>query len=150
MQAGRAIGKIERRRAHESDRTFIEDVHVAALGPVALVGYGWTAQRLRAQFQEEVDLANCEIISVDGRDAGYVSIENRGQFWYIDAFAIGLKFQKQGVGSAALRQLLDGVGMVPVRLSVLKVNRARSLYARLGFRVIGSDSRRELMEWRRR
>ncbi len=140
---------IERRRADDHDRFFIEDVHVKALGPIALVGYGWTAQRLLAQFHTEVRLANCEVIEVDGRDAGYVSIENRSAYWYIDAFAIAPNFQRKGVGTQALREILVEAGRLPVRLSVLKINRARSLYSRLGFRVIGGDARRELMEWRR-
>jgi ribosomal protein S18 acetylase RimI-like enzyme len=140
--------RIERRHANELDRMFLEDVHVRALGPVALVGYGWTATRLLAQFHREVELANCEVIAVDGRDAGYVSIDDRGSCWYIDAFAIAPNFQRKGVGSQALRGVLDEAGPMPVRLSVLKVNRARSLYTRIGFRVIGGDARRELMEWR--
>lgn len=142
-------GSIARRPASLSDRGFVEEAHVAALGPIALVGYGWTATRLRAQFHAEVDLANCEVISVDGRDVGYVSIEDRGTFWYIDAFAITPNYQRKGVGGAALRVLLADAGLVPVRLSVLRTNRARSLYLRLGFRVIGGDRQRELMEWRR-
>jgi len=140
--------RIERRRATEFDRGFIEEAHVAALGPVALVGYGWTAQRLREQFRNEVALANCEVIAVDGRDVGYVSIEDRGTCWYIDAFAIGPNHQRRGVGTATMRVVLADAGLVPVRLSVLRTNRARSLYARLGFRVIGGDRTRELMEWR--
>ncbi|HEY5938120.1 MAG TPA: GNAT family N-acetyltransferase [Kofleriaceae bacterium] len=146
MQRERQL--VSRRRAVEGDRPFLEEVHVAALGPVALVGYGWVAERLREQFHREVELANCEVILVDSLRAGYVSIEDRGAFWYIDAIAIAPKYQRKGVGSAALRDLLVQTGRVPVRLSVLLVNRARPLYRRLGFTVIASDGRRELMEYR--
>jgi ribosomal protein S18 acetylase RimI-like enzyme len=139
--------RVLRRRARREDWPFIEEAHVAALGPVALVGYGWTKERLRAQFHREVHLENCEVIDVDGHDAGYISVENRSRWWYIDAFAILPNFQNAGVGAAALRGLLDDAGIVPVRLSVLHTNPARTLYARLGFRVIGADQSRELMEW---
>jgi len=141
---------VSRRPAVETDRAFLEDVHVAALGPVALVGYGWVAERLRKQFHSEVAIENCEVILVDSMRAGYISIEDRGAFWYIDAIAIAPKYQRKGVGSAALQDLLVQTGRVPVRLSVLLVNRARSLYRRLGFVVIGTDGRRELMEYRLR
>lgn len=140
--------RIARRRAIAQDRTFLEDVHVAALGPVALVGYGWPAFRLRDQFQAEIDLVNCQVIVVDGERAGYVSVEDRGQFWYIDAIAIARKHQRQGVGSAVLRAIMDDAGRVPVRLNVLHVNPARALYERLGFRTIIADERRQIMEWR--
>ncbi|MDQ3371077.1 MAG: GNAT family N-acetyltransferase [Myxococcota bacterium] len=140
--------RIQRRPAFEHDRTFLVDVHVAALGPVALVGYGWPACKLRDQFEAEIDLANCHVILVDGIKAGYISVEDRGAYWYIDAIAIGIKYQKQGVGSATLRAVLDEAGTTPVRLNVLHVNRARSLYERLGFRAILEDGRRQVMEWR--
>ena len=149
------------RRATPRDRPFLEDVHVAALGPVALVGYGWPAERLRAQFRREVALANCFVISVvswpiaapghaagDGRDTGYISIENRATSWYIDAFAIAPSFQRHGIGEAAMRVVMGDAGHTPVRLSVLRTNRARSLYLRLGFRITGGDAHREIMEWR--
>ena len=140
---------ILRRPASERDRAFVEEAHVAALGPIVLVGYGWPKERLRAQFRTEVELANCEVITVDGRDAGYVSIiSDRRAYWYIDAFAIMPNYQRRGVGGVALRGVLADAGWRPVRLSVLKTNRARTLYLRLGFRVIAEDRHREQMEWR--
>ena len=143
---GRPI--VVRRRARERDRAFLEEAHVAALGPIVLVGMGWTKERLRQQFFREVTLAHCEVISVDGRDAGYVSTVDRGAYWYIDAIAIVPRYQRKGVGGAVLRALLDDAAPRPVRLTVLRTNRARGLYARLGFVVVAQDGQRELMEWR--
>ena len=142
--------RVQRRPANNRDRAFLEDVHVAALGPLALVGYGWPAFRLRDQFHKEIDLTSCHLIVVDNIAAGYISVEDRGDFWYIDAIAIAPKFQRKGIGTAALRSVLDEAGAIPVRLNVLHVNRARSLYERLGFRTIQRDDRRQIMEWRAR
>lgn len=140
--------RIARRSAEEQDRRFLEDVHVAALGPIALIGYGWTAERLRVQFQRDLDLADCDVIVVDGKRAGYVSIEDRGACWYIDPIAIAPSYQRLGVGTAALRDILGDAGPVPVRLNVLHVNPARTLYERLGFRTVMADAQRQIMEWR--
>jgi ribosomal protein S18 acetylase RimI-like enzyme len=137
-----------RRPATAWDRDFIEDAHVRALGPTALVGYGWTEERLRKQFHREVSLANCWVIAAEGIRAGYVSIERRDGHWYIDAIAIVPNFQRRGVGEAAMRDVMLEAGRIPIRLSVLLTNRAKTLYRRLGFRVIGGDRSRELMEWR--
>jgi GNAT superfamily N-acetyltransferase len=166
--------KIQRRRAIAQDVTFLEDVHVAALGPLVLVGYGWPAFRLRDQFHREIEVTNCHVILVDGVGAGYLSISlvaravsdapppfppstrprpprssisDKGEFWYIDAIAIAPKYQRKGVGSAVLRSVLDEAGRVPVRLNVLHINRAKALYERLGFRTILEDKRRQIMEW---
>jgi len=130
------------------DLPFIEEVHVAALGPVALVGYGWPACTLREQFRSEIDLATCHVISVDGRRAGYISIEDRDSFWYIDAIAMARRYQGKGIGTLVLRDVLAEAGSRPVRLNVLHVNRARRLYERLGFRTIRRDEQRQIMEWR--
>ena len=138
---------MHRRRALEQDRQFLEDVHIRALGAIALVGYGWVAERLRAQFHAEIQLAACEVIVVDGASAGYVSIHQRPDHWYIDAFAIAPRFQRRGLGGMVLDDLLAGAPG-PVRLNVLHVNPARVLYERVGFRVLHRDARRSLMEWR--
>jgi ribosomal protein S18 acetylase RimI-like enzyme len=143
-----APARVELRRALRTDAPFIEEVHVAALGPVALVGYGWPEITLREQFRSEIDLATCYVISIDGRRAGYISIEDRDSFWYIDAIAISRRHQGQGIGTLVLRDVLAEAGSRPVRLNVLHVNRARVLYARLGFRVIRRDEHRQIMEWR--
>jgi len=139
--------RIERRRATQSDLPFLEEVHVAALGPVALVGYGWPACKLREQFRSEIDVATCHVIVVDGRRAGYISIEDRESLWYIDAIAIARRHQGKGIGTLVLRDVLSEAGARPVRLNVLHVNRARLLYERLGFRVIRRDDQRQIMEW---
>ena len=140
--------KIQRRPAFEQDVAFLEEAHVRALGPVALVGYGWPAFRLRDQFHKEIAVANCHIIVVDGVKAGYISIEDKGAFWYIDAIAIVPNFQRKGVGSAVLADVLEDAGTLPVRLNVLHINRAKGLYERLGFRPIFEDTRRQIMEYR--
>ena len=140
--------KLQRRPAFAADLAFLEDAHVAALGPVALVGYGWPACRLRDQFHKEIDVRACHVIIVDSVKAGYISIERKPDFLYIDAFAILPKYQKKGVGTAVLEAVLDDAGRMPVRLNVLHVNRAKALYERLGFRTILHDGRRQIMEWR--
>lgn len=144
--------EVLRRPATSWDHEFIEDTHVRALGPTALVGYGWTEERLRKQFHREVSLDNCWVIVAEGMRAGYLSIERKGSgqgdYWYIDAIAIVPNFQRRGVGEAAMRDTMIEAGRTPIRLSVLLTNRARGLYRRLGFRVIGGDRQRELMEWR--
>ncbi len=137
-----------RRRATDWDHEFIEDAHVRALGPTVLVGYGWTEERLRKQFNREVNLVDCWVIAVEGIRAGYLALEHKDGHWYIDAIAIVPNFQRRGVGEAVLRDVMLEAGRMPIRLSVLLSNRARGLYRRLGFRVIGGDRQRELMEWR--
>lgn len=140
--------RVELRRAQRADLPFLEDVHVEALGPVALIGYGWPAVTLREQFRREIEVATCHVVSVDARRAGYVSVEDRDSYWYIDAIAIARRYQGKGIGTIVLRNVLAEAATRPVRLNVLHVNRARELYERLGFRAIRRDEHRQIMEWR--
>lgn len=58
------------------------------------------------------------------------------------------EFQGHGIGTALLQRELrfaDARGL-PVRLQVLRENRARTLYERLGFRVCGETDTHFLME----
>ena len=140
--------EVLRRPATPWDHEFIEEAHVRALGPTALVGYGWTEERTRKQFHHEIDVAHCWVISAEGMRAGYLSLQHKDSHWYMDAIAIMPNFQRRGVGEAAMRDVMLEAGRRPIRLSVLFTNRARTLYRRLGFRVIGGDRQRELLEWR--
>jgi ribosomal protein S18 acetylase RimI-like enzyme len=56
--------------------------------------------------------------------------------------------QGQGVGTLLVRRLLAEAGRsrLKVRLRVMKVNRARHLYQRLGFRIIGESETHYQME----
>jgi ribosomal protein S18 acetylase RimI-like enzyme len=56
----------------------------------------------------------------------------------------------RGIGTALIQQLLGEAAPAkkPVRLSVLKGQRAAGLYQRLGFQKMGEDALREQMEWR--
>jgi ribosomal protein S18 acetylase RimI-like enzyme len=69
-------------------------------------------------------------------------------FGYSDASAIAPNYQRKGVGTATIKDVLADAGTLPVRLNVLHINRAKSLYERLGFRTIMQDARRQIMEWR--
>jgi ribosomal protein S18 acetylase RimI-like enzyme len=142
--------RIQRRPAFEQDVGFLEEAHVRALGPVALVGYGWPAFRLRDQFHSEIDVTTCHVIVVNGVQAGYISVEDKGEYWYIDAIAIVPNYQRKGVGTAVLVDVLADAGTLPVRLNVLHINPAKGLYERLGFRTILEDARRQIMEYRAR
>ncbi|USX27193.1 GNAT family N-acetyltransferase [Oxalobacteraceae bacterium OTU3CINTB1] len=58
--------------------------------------------------------------------------------------------RNRGIGAGLLRALMTRAGAhaLPLRLSVLPTNRARSLYARLGFEAAGDGGLYQSMEWR--
>jgi len=60
------------------------------------------------------------------------------------------EFRSKGIGTTLLKQLKDAAAACgkPIRLHVLRSNRALSLYERIGFRIYGGDEPYAAMECR--
>ncbi len=91
------------------------------------------AARFDATFIPE----DIHIVSVDGRDAGFIAARQDPDVIQLFNLAIAPEFQGRGLGTAVLRDLLALAQSrrMPVRLQVMKVNPARRLYERVGFKV---------------
>jgi GNAT superfamily N-acetyltransferase len=112
--------------------------------------WGWDEQWQREYHRKDYDPSRIQIVTLDGVDVGCVEFKRDSeQICLVDMF-IRPEFQRQGIGSYLIRRLLaEGRDKgVPVRLGVLKVNPARKLYERLGFRVVGETETHYEMEAR--
>jgi ribosomal protein S18 acetylase RimI-like enzyme len=80
-------------------------------------------------------------------DIGCIAIEDKGNYLSLNYIAILPAYQGQGIGAKLIGDLLKETASkgIPLQLNVLKVNPARKLYERLGFRVIGEDEYRYCM-----
>ena len=102
----------------------------------------WDDTHQRELFVATIDLATHQVIEVDGRAVGCLSVEE-----YIDRVALNRIFllpeaQRRGVGTeliCAVRDRAHARGL-PLVLSVQRVNPARALYERLGFAVVSETS----------
>ncbi|HEX3718965.1 MAG TPA: GNAT family N-acetyltransferase [Verrucomicrobiae bacterium] len=102
-------------------------------------------QGYRATFP----LAEFNVIEVGGQAAGRMVVNRaEGEFRLVD-LALLPAHRGQGVGTTLIQNLLrDGAAAgKPVRLSVIKGERAFRLYERLGFKKTGEDILRIQMEW---
>ena len=101
-----------------------------------------------ALFQAEYDPTLTEIIVYNGKDVGYLRVEDHGKALFLDTIAILPAHQGQGLGSVLVGRILRRAARerLPVRLHVLRVNPARELYERMGFRSIGGDEYWVFME----
>jgi GNAT superfamily N-acetyltransferase len=89
------------------------------------------------------------IIEVEGARVGWARLERRADRDWLDLVVIDPARQGAGLGAAVLRALQaeSAARGVPLWLSVWRVNRARALYARLGFHEVPRDERRVFMGW---
>ena len=107
----------------------------------------WDPQAAMAGMREEWVPQQTRCIVVDGVLAGWVRLEPREGYDWLDLIVIGAGFRGQGLGGAVLGVLIAQAQQrgVPLWLSVYRNNTARKLYARMGFCTVARDPVRVLM-----
>jgi ribosomal protein S18 acetylase RimI-like enzyme len=87
---------------------------------------------------------------LDGQAVGRIVIDRAGNEFRLVDIALLPEHRGRGLGTALIQNLQREAAAAkkPVRLSVLKGERAFRLYQRLGFEKTGEADLREQMEWR--
>ncbi|WP_198153063.1 GNAT family N-acetyltransferase [Pseudofrankia sp. DC12] len=119
-----------------ADSEFCFALHRAAMGSYVEQIWGWDGAIQRVHHERTFDPERTQIIMVDGRDAGLLSVERRPAETYLGRIEIHPDYQGQGIGSRLIQDLLDEAVRRghPVTLDVLAINQqAHALYRRLGF-----------------
>ena len=126
------------RPAGEDDRHLLWLIQCQSLRPAIEATWGWDEALQRRHFEDHWGVCGREIIRIDGADAGMLSVEIRPDHVFLRNIALLPQFQARGIGTKVVRDVMDHASRLglPVRLQVLKVNRARRLYERLGFREV--------------
>lgn len=141
----------ELRPCRPEDEAFARRVHREAYHDVVTRQFGgWEEEKQRELFDAKWDPHSFRVIVVGGADAGVVRYRKEGGHIELDEIQLLPEAQGAGVGSAVIRDLQADAqhAGVPLRLQVLKQNRARALYERLGFQVTGETEHHFRMEWR--
>ena len=127
------------RPAGEADVPFLWHLRVAAMKEYVARTWGWDEGFQRHYFREHLDLLRLEIIGVGEVSIGALAVEARDGVTFLANIEILPEYQGQGVGSAIIQDLCEQAEQKgqTVELQVLKVNPARRLYERLGFREVG-------------
>lgn len=100
-------------------------------------------------YAREFPNAAHSVIQLDGRRIGRVMVDRQPGFIHLVDLSLVRECRSLGIGTFVLKGLLAecAINGVPCLLRVLKTNKARDLYERLGFRVEGDDGTRFLMRW---
>lgn len=127
------------RAVSQGDYDFLRALHHAALRDVVEQTWGWDDEVQDRFFADHWNPADKQIIVVDGRDVGMLSLERRPDEWFLAGIMLLPEHQNQGLGTAVIRDVLSDARAsgLPVTLQALKVNRARRLYEHLGFSTTG-------------
>ena len=126
------------RRATERDLDFLYALHVATMKEYVAKTWGWDDAQQEAAYRRNHDPAEIQIITHDGSDIGMISIEEGAEDVFVPHIEISPEYQGRGIGSSILRRIMADAALrqKTVSLRVLRVNPARSLYERLGFKIV--------------
>lgn len=99
----------------------------------------WDEGIQRNFYSQYFTPANVQIAVIDGNAVGMIEVQRRPTEFYLARIEVTPAWQRQGIGSALIRALLAEAARhhLSVCLQVLRVNQARALYERLGFKVTG-------------
>jgi ribosomal protein S18 acetylase RimI-like enzyme len=104
-----------------------------------LAGISQSEAEAMARVRAYLDVA--QIIEANGQSVGLLKVLEESESLRIVQLQILPTHQGLGIGTSLVRALLEQAHAqgTKVTLSVLRVNHARRLYERLGFRVVGED-----------
>ena len=96
--------------------------------------------RVRRRFLDGFCPELTQIIEVDGRSAGSITVRPESDSVWIEHFYLEPAFHGQGLGGGVLHEVMATyVNHRPFRLNVLQGSAARRLYERHGFAVESED-----------
>jgi ribosomal protein S18 acetylase RimI-like enzyme len=141
--------RITFRQIKIKDFEFLWQLNNAALKKYITATWGWDEALQQKFFAESFNLDNGEIVVVDGRDAGFLWVSEKESEIFLVSIRLLPEFQNRGIGTKLIKDVLaaGSAKNKPVRLQVLKVNPARKLYEKLGFRVYGETGTHFLMRF---
>ena len=154
----RDMGALSLRPEQPQDEAFLFELY-SSTRQEELDAWGWPPELrgpfLKMQFQASqgyhaaFPAADFQIVLLNGRGAGRLVVYRSGEDLRIVDIALLPEHRNSGIGSALVRRVCAAAGAQgkPVRLSVLKSNRAQRLYARLGFVTIAQTELHLEMEW---
>jgi ribosomal protein S18 acetylase RimI-like enzyme len=109
----------------------------------------WNESGQRGVVELALAQEGTSIIVIDGKDAGWLHVIESPDGIYLGQLYLAPSSQNRGIGTAIVKELTDEAAQAKkaLTLDVMKNNRARSLYERLGFRVVGESEYKLKMRW---
>jgi ribosomal protein S18 acetylase RimI-like enzyme len=127
--------------AFEDDKEFIFETFKTTMREYVAWAWGWDEEYQRNGFWTHLPVQNFKLVYVAGSKAGALYVEESEKYHYIRTVFLQPRFQGLGIGSALLTQEACRARNAQklLVLKVIKINPAKSLYDRQGFKVVEED-----------
>lgn len=118
-----------RRITHDTMRWIVEQL------------FAWDETQQIEKFARQWNIDEVRIITVAAEDAGWLQTAPVEDAVFLKQIYLDRPFRRQGVGTRVMQIIIDEARRdgKAVILGVIKINPARHLYERLGFRATGED-----------
>ncbi len=129
-----------KRKASEGDVPFLFELRTKSMDPHhAAAGVTQSEAESMARVRAFLDVA--QVIEAEGQSVGVLKVSAEPESLRIVQLQLLPQHQGMGIGTSLVQAVLKQAQAQgkKVTLSVLRVNPARRLYERLGFRVVGED-----------
>ncbi|MEM7463679.1 MAG: GNAT family N-acetyltransferase [Pseudomonadota bacterium] len=130
------------RSAELADYPFVEAIYLNSMGTMLKQLGCWDENYRRGAFHRAYRRSEASIITLAGRDIGWMQISERDFDINLAQIQILDPYCGKGIGTALIRDLMERAGQrgKSVSLSAVRANRAIDLYQRLGFKIINPDA----------
>jgi ribosomal protein S18 acetylase RimI-like enzyme len=137
------------RPAGSEDFQFVWSLYRDLMKPLTVELLEWNEPGQKRVVELALTQKGTSIIVIDGLDAGWLQVDESPGSIYLRQLYLAPSLQNRGIGTAIVRELRDKAWQAgkALTLDVMKNNRARLLYERLGFRVIGESEYKLKIRW---
>lgn len=129
------------------DSAFVDDLTRQVMFPY--VSETWSSlEEIESYFvKNKFGLQSTQIIQLNEIDVGRLSLSILEDAVFIDNIHILPEYQGKGIGSSVISRVFEDADVrgLPVKLHLLRKNPVKSLYERLGFKVIEENEYRFFM-----
>jgi ribosomal protein S18 acetylase RimI-like enzyme len=137
------------RPALPGDFGFCRALYFSCMRPLLEALGAWDEKKADKAFEEYFNPGEIRIVFVDGVEAGWIQVSQTDDEVHLDQIHLIEAVRGKRIGTQLMRETMAHARSVgkPVLLSLLRGNRAVSLYRRLGFKPDGSDKTKLHMRW---
>jgi GNAT superfamily N-acetyltransferase len=132
------------------DYDFALASYLESTKPLLIALGRWDEGKILSRFAETFRPEQIEVFTAAGTDIGWMQVSETTDEIHLDQLHLIERARNLRIGSGLIRELQDRANgsRKGLALNVIRGNRARQLYKRLGFRVAEGDEEKVRMVWR--
>jgi GNAT superfamily N-acetyltransferase len=137
------------RAAGVDDYEFALALYLESVKPLLLALGRWDEERILLRFSQGFELEHIQVLRREGTDIGWMQVSETVEELHLDQLHLVDHVRNNQIGTHLVRMLQSRAKTVntPLALNIFRGNRAKVLYERLGFRIVGGDEERIRMLW---